>query len=90
MYYFYNLEQNPLVRKLFLRDIFENQIIVFTGFRDKNLETLIIEGGGKVSTSVSGNTTLLIYADTTGSKYNEAIKRGITTMSKDDFIKSLK
>jgi len=69
---------------------FENQIIVFTGFRDKDLEKQIVDGGGKVSTSVSGNTTLVVYVDTNSSKYQEAIKRNIKTMSKDDFIKQYK
>jgi DNA ligase (NAD+) len=66
---------------------FASQIIVFTGFRDKDLEKQIVEGGGKVSTSVSGNTTLVVYVDTNSSKYQEAIKKGIKTISKDNFMK---
>ena len=48
---------------------------------------MIVDEGGKVSTSVSGNTTLVVYADTNSSKYQEAIKKGIKTISKNDFIK---
>jgi NAD-dependent DNA ligase len=73
--------------EIILGNKFANQIIVFTGFRDKELEKQIVDGGGKVSTSVSGNTTLVVYVDTSSSKYHEAIKRGIKTMTKDDFIK---
>ena len=75
--------------EIILGNKFANQIIVFTGFRDKDLEKQIVDGGGKVSTSVSGNTTLVIYVDTSSSKYHEAIKRGIKTMTKDDFIKKM-
>jgi DNA ligase (NAD+) len=66
---------------------FENQIIVFTGFRDKNLEKQIIDEGGKVSTSVSNNTTLVVYGDINGSKYQEAIKKNIKTIEKEEFKK---
>lgn len=36
------------------------KIIVFTGFRSKKLEELIIRRGGKVATSVSSNTSILV------------------------------
>jgi len=67
---------------------FENQIIVFTGFRDKELEKQIVDGGGKVTTSVSNNTTIVVYVDTNSSKYQEAVKKNIKTLHKDEFIKS--
>ena len=40
---------------------FDNQKIVFTGFRSKEIETFINDNGGEVTNSISGNTKLLIY-----------------------------
>lgn len=42
---------------------FNNKNIVFTGIRDKDLETLIENSGGKVMSSVSSKTNLLIAKD---------------------------
>ncbi|MGI0076445.1 MAG: BRCT domain-containing protein, partial [Nitrosopumilaceae archaeon] len=39
------------------------QVVVFTGYRNKQLEKIIEDEGGKVGTSVSGKTTLLTVAD---------------------------
>ncbi|QKF94120.1 NAD-dependent DNA ligase [Fadolivirus algeromassiliense] len=73
--------------------LFENQTIVFTGFRNKDLEELIISNGGKVTGTVSKNTTLLVYAESekdTSSKYLKAKELKINTMSQDEFIKKYK
>lgn len=62
--------------------------IVFSGFRDKALEEQIKAKGGKIGTSVSGNTSILIVKDlssTTG-KPEEARAKGIPIVLKDDFI----
>lgn len=61
--------------------------IVFTGFREKNWQTIIENEGGKVSTGVSGNTTLLVYADgeESSSKYKKAIQLKKQTISKTEF-----
>lgn len=40
-------------------DQFKGQVVVFSGFRDKQLEQQIVQQGGKVTTSVSSKTTLL-------------------------------
>lgn len=39
------------------------QSIVFTGFRDSQLEQLVVNKGGKISTSVSGKTNLVVALD---------------------------
>lgn len=67
--------------------IFKDQIIVFTGFRNKDWIPIIEANGGKVSTSVSRNTTLLVYADGDegSSKYLAGKKLGITMMTKQAF-----
>jgi DNA ligase (NAD+) len=59
--------------------------IVFTGFRDKALEEKIEKEGGQNSGSVSKNTNIVIYADTTGAKYKKAVELGITVMTPDEF-----
>ena len=59
------------------------QIIVFTGVRDKALEAEIEARGGKVSSAVSGKTTIVVAKnpeDATG-KVKEAIERGITVIN---------
>jgi NAD-dependent DNA ligase len=68
---------------------FEGEIIVFTGFRNKDWEEIIESNGGKLSSTVSGKTTLLVYndADTNSSKYLKAIELGIKTLSIDEFSK---
>ena len=70
---------------------FKNQIIMFTGFRDKNLEKIIVEEGGKVSTSVSKNTTLLVYGNEDQSqKFVKAKNLGIEIISRENFLKKYK
>ena len=72
--------------------IFVDQKVVFTGFRKKDWEDYIIAEGGTISTSVSGNTTLLVYNDgeESSTKYQKAKKLGITTMAKSAFAKKYK
>lgn len=64
---------------------FKNQKIVFTGVRDKDLEKLIENEGGKVTTTVSKNTTILIYSDKSTSKYIKAKKLNIPTFTLEEF-----
>ena len=44
-------------------DIFNGKSVCFTGIRDKKLEEFITSNGGKISSSVSSKTSLLIHAD---------------------------
>jgi DNA ligase (NAD+) len=66
-----------------------NYKIVFSGFRDKTLEEKIKKRGGKVVTSVSKNTTLLVVADIyeTSAKIKKAKELGIDIYEKEEFIK---
>jgi len=68
---------------------FTDQNIVFTGFREKNWKSIIESQGGKVSAGVSGNTTLLIYADgdESSTSYQKAKKMGTKMMTKSAFQK---
>lgn len=71
----------------------EGEVIVFTGFRDKDgvLKKLIAKKGGRLTSSISGKTTLVVAADlSTGQqKLNKAKADGIKVMSRDEFEKML-
>lgn len=66
--------------------------VVFTGFRDKNLESTIVKNGGDVVQSITKDTTFVICNDTSkkSSKLDKAIKNGIKIIKKNDFIKKYK
>ena len=70
---------------------FEDKTIVFTGFRDNNLEKIIETLGGKVSTSVSSKTFLVVYnGEEDSSKMKKAKTLNIDTLKKEEFIKKYK
>lgn len=73
------------------KGVLSGQQIVFSGFRDQTLERLIGEKGGRVTTGVSGKTTLLVLKDLSPknlkSKALDAQKRGVALISKEDFVK---
>jgi DNA ligase (NAD+) len=63
--------------------------IVFTGFRDKQLQSKVEDHDGKVSTAVSKNTDIVVAKDIDedSSKIEKAKKLGITMMTIDQFKK---
>lgn len=63
-------------------------VIVFSGFRDKELEGAIEMRGGRVRSSISKNTTMLVMKDINDrkGKANEAINKGIPLVAKEEFI----
>lgn len=63
-----------------------DKVIVFTGFRDKNLQTQIENAGGVVSDTVTNKTQLVIAKSIDDSiKIQKARKLNITIILKDDF-----
>lgn len=54
---------------------FSGMSVVFTGFRSKELEKLVEEAGGKMSTSVSSKTNLLVADDPTSNSGKAATAR---------------
>jgi hypothetical protein len=62
---------------------FENEVIVFTGFRDDDLKQRLIKAGNRVTTSISGKTTLVVAKDVNdkGAKLEDARSRGIKIIS---------
>lgn len=71
-------------------DIFKDKSICFTGFRDKSVEEFVVSNGGKISTSVSSKTYLLVHSDDvdkSSNKYKNAEKYKINIMNKSQFKK---
>jgi NAD-dependent DNA ligase len=66
---------------------FKDQVVVFTGFRNEAWEQLIKDAGGRVTTSISGKTTLVVAKDVhdKGAKLKSARDKGITIISKEEF-----
>lgn len=69
----------------------KDMIVCFTGFRDKNMEDLVVSNGGKVVTSISSKTTHLIVdsMESTSSKISKAMSLNIAIIQKDVFIQML-
>lgn len=68
--------------------LFDGKTIVFTGVRDKDLEDFITANGGKVSSSVSKNTSILIHADNADkskSKFKKALDLKVELISISKF-----
>ena len=67
------------------------QTLVFTGFRDKNLQNNLEMAGIKISDSVSKNTKLVVASNPLelSGKLTKAIELNIPIISKEDFIKSI-
>lgn len=65
----------------------ENQVIVFTGFRNKEWEATIIANGGTVGSTITGKTTIVVAKDTDklSSKIQKALDKGIRIIKMDDF-----
>ncbi|OGI76270.1 hypothetical protein A3C57_00200 [Candidatus Nomurabacteria bacterium RIFCSPHIGHO2_02_FULL_33_12] len=71
----------------------ENKIFVITGTlpvlsRD-DAKKMILDNGGKVAGSVSGNTTFLLAGTDPGSKYTNAVSLGVPIISENEFLKML-
>ncbi len=77
------------VKKNSKKQVLKDEKIVFTGFRDKELEETVAELGGKVSSGVSSATTILVYlpGGETSSKYVKAENLNINRMTKTEFLK---
>lgn len=68
---------------------FAGMVAVFTGVRNTEMEQEIVNGGGKIGSSISGKTTILIAKDPTetSSKLDKARELGIEIISFDNFTK---
>lgn len=80
------------ITKVTNKGLFTGKIVVFTGFRDKELQSKIESQGGKISSSVSKNTNYIIVKDQSvidepTDKVAKAIELNITILTKDKAIK---
>jgi DNA ligase (NAD+) len=84
---YYKFDMAPISKS----GTFKDQNIVFTGFRDKKLQDTIEKNGGKVGSSVSKNTTLVVVKDinSTSDKIKKAITLGIEIISYDNFLENI-
>lgn len=82
----------PYVNKANKEGSFKDMVVTFTGFRNKSWQEFILAEGGKVTTTVSKNTKLLVVNDgeESSAKFIMAKKLGIKTMSKSEFAKKYK
>ena len=84
------LNQSTLSKKIYdTNHPLFNKVIVFTGFRDNELQTGLANVGAKLGSSISKNTNILIVKDEiskdTG-KALEAQKLDIPIMTREDFL----
>ncbi len=82
-----HLKKKVTIKKSKKKGKLEGMKIVFTGFRNGDLEDYINEEGGSVTGTVSKNTDIVIYADTSSSKYTKAKELNIKLMTYDEFTK---
>jgi DNA ligase (NAD+) len=70
-------------------DKFKNMSIVFTGFRNKEWEDIITTQGGKISSSISSKTSLVVCKDIneSSSKIEKAKELNIKLLSMEEFKK---
>ena len=70
---------------------FKGKTIVFTGFRDKEIEEELEQIGSKITTSISKNTDVLVASFPTElfNKITKAIELKIEILSKDEFYKAI-
>ena len=77
--------------KIVVGENMKNMKVVFTGFRDKNLEKNVISRGGKIITNVSRNTSVLVVntkiVDKPSGKMKKALDFEIKVLDKEEFIK---
>ena len=68
---------------------YKDNIYVFTGIRDKDLEKIIIASGGTIGSTITRKTTLLIIknADDETTKVKKAREFNIPIITYDEFIK---
>jgi DNA ligase (NAD+) len=81
------LEKN---KNILINNLLNNKIILFSGFRDKNLQNKIEELGGKINSTISKNIDFLIIKDNTildTTKVKKALELKIKIITKDNFIK---
>ena len=78
-----NEEKKPIEEN----NVFNGKKIVFSGIRDKELESFIKQNGGKVLNNISKETFMLIVKDEDNitTKVEDSKKKGIPIITLNDF-----
>ena len=75
------------------KNIFLNLKVVATGtlekFKRDDIQKIVEENGGKLSSSVSKKTNFVVAGEAAGSKLDKANQLGVKVISEDDFEKLL-
>lgn len=68
-------------------DSMADQVVVFTGVRDKDLEQKVVDQGGKIGSGVNSRTTILVCKDPSAgsSKLKKAAEMGVRIVGIDEF-----
>mgnify|MGYP004517403609 FL=1 len=89
----YKLNLKYIGKQKNINETFYNKTFVLTGTLNtltrNEAKELIEEKGGKNTSSVSKKTDVVIVGDSPGSKYDDAIKLGITIWNEEEFIKKV-
>ena len=84
----------PAAPKEKVSNVLEGQTVVVTGtlknFTRQQIEQMIKDNGGKISSSVSKKTALLVAGENAGSKLDKANQLGIEVITEDEFLKRIK
>ncbi len=79
--------------KALVNNNFEGQSVIFTGGLERHVrqqaEEMVRERGGRIVSSVSKKTTLVVAGSEAGSKLEKAMKLGVKVISEDEFERML-
>jgi NAD-dependent DNA ligase len=85
-----DFNNNSNIQKEIINHPLNNKTVVFTGFRDDKLEKLVKKLSGKIGSSVSKNTFVVVTKDKddkTG-KVLQAEKNGVNVMTPEELIET--
>jgi DNA ligase (NAD+) len=79
--------------KALVNNNFEGQSVIFTGGLERHVrqqaEEMVRERGGRIVSSVSKKTTIVVAGSEAGSKLEKAIKLGVKVIDEDEFERML-
>lgn len=85
---------NPVASAKKKSQVFAGKTIVVTGtlknFSRSQIEQVVKDNGGKISSSVSKKTDFILIGENPGSKFDKAKKLEIKVVSEEEFIKTIK
>ena len=75
------------LKEVVLNTNFKDKSFVFSGFRNKELEKIVVDNGGKVNTTISKNTNYLIVKnkEEISTKIDKAKALGVTILDIEEF-----